>query len=56
MTTVLQLLMEYRQVIQKASADIDYIDQAPPEISRAIVSSYVDGIAYSHGTVLSIRC
>jgi hypothetical protein len=39
---------ETMQIIEKATESVDYVDQVPRAIARAIVASYVEGLEYSH--------
>lgn len=38
------------KVIKNSVARVDYLDEAPPRVAKAIVESYIDGLEYSHGT------
>ncbi|KAH8646182.1 major facilitator superfamily transporter [Xylariales sp. PMI_506] len=42
------------EAVENAVKSVGYIDTAPPEIAKAVVSSYVDGLEWSHG--LSLAC
>lgn len=43
------LLMISAKIMRKSVKNIDYLDQVPDQVRRALVASYVNGIDYSHG-------
>lgn len=38
------------QIIERAVSDIHYIDNAKPRVARAVVSSYIEALTWTHGT------
>ena len=36
-------------MVKQAVARVDYLDEAPPRVAKAVVESYIDGLEYSHG-------
>ncbi|KAI0854300.1 MFS general substrate transporter [Daldinia vernicosa] len=52
---------EAEQIIKQATARIDYLDEAPPRIAKAVSQAYVRGLEFSHGVslfcaILAIIC
>ncbi|KAL7629507.1 hypothetical protein AAE478_001028 [Parahypoxylon ruwenzoriense] len=43
---------EAQKIIKQAVARVDYLDEAPERVSRAVVQSYVYSLEYSHGVSL----
>ncbi|KAI0012182.1 major facilitator superfamily domain-containing protein [Xylariaceae sp. FL0662B] len=41
-----------QEIIKKAVARVDYLDEAPQAISQAVAESYVRGLEYAHGISL----
>ncbi|CAJ2501266.1 Uu.00g041190.m01.CDS01 [Anthostomella pinea] len=37
-----------KKILKEALSRVDYIDEAPQRVSRAVVQSYIDGLEYSH--------
>lgn len=46
------LLILSTQIVKRAVTDVNYLDETPSLVSKAIVASYVDGLEYSHGMPL----
>ncbi|EMR69783.1 putative multidrug resistance protein [Eutypa lata UCREL1] len=41
--------LQISEVVKQAVARVDYLDEAPPRVAKAVVESYIDGLEYSHG-------
>ncbi|KAK7755662.1 hypothetical protein SLS62_002273 [Diatrype stigma] len=39
---------QVKEVIRNAVARVEYLDEAPPRVAKAVVESYIDGLEYSH--------
>ncbi|KAI1083054.1 major facilitator superfamily domain-containing protein [Whalleya microplaca] len=44
---------EAQEIIKKAVARVDYLDEAPREVSQAVAQAYVHALEYSHGVSLT---